>query len=164
MFQVLLNSMCKYRHRIRSALFCVRCLVFCWFSNAWQQFPNLDWCEHVNVFWGISIHFRFKTQRTRQQIENLSSWTRLALCSACKVLFWVYHRQEQFEVTPTISLYWRVPIATLHSVQIVTSSEGNNGKMSAKGEKNGSIVSGQYCYWRYYNPRAFFSPSYWPWT
>lgn len=49
-------------------------------------------------------------------------------------------------------------MATLRSVQIVTSSEGNNGKMSAKGEKNRSVVSGQYCYRRYYNPRAFFFP------
>ena len=44
-------------------------------------------------------------------------------------------------------------------MQIVTSSEGNNGEMSANGEKNRSVVSGQYFYWRYYYyPRAFFFP------
>lgn len=110
-------------------------------------------------FLGVSIHFSFKIYRVRQQSENMRGWTRQALQSACKAHFWLYHPQEQFKVMPTISLHRRVPTAALHSMQIVTSSEGSNGKMSANGEKNRSVVSGQYCYWRYYYyPRAFFFP------
>lgn len=39
--------------------------------------------------------------------------------------------------------------------QTVSSSEGNNGEMSASGEKNRFIVSGQYWRYSYYYPRAF---------
>lgn len=95
---------------------------------------------------GVSIRFRFKSHRARQRDENASGWTSRALYSACKVHFWLFHPQERFKVMPIIPLHCHVPMATLHSMQIVTSSEGNNGKMSANGEKNRSVVSGQYCY------------------
>lgn len=68
------------------------------------------------------------------------------LVFVCKLHFCLCHPQEQFKVTPIMSLHYRVPMAALYRMQILTSSEGSNGKMSAKGKKkNRSAVSGQYC-------------------
>lgn len=116
----------------------MRCWVFCLFSIGWQPFPNLDWYEHVSVGLGVSTHFRFKIGGVRQRDAKVSGWTR----QACKVHFGFIILKNTSKSHFGMSA---LPCTCGCSAQqTVSSSEGNNGEMSASGEKNRFIVSGQY--------------------
>lgn len=92
---------------------------------------------------GVSTHFRFKIGGVRERDEEVRGWTRQALQSA-KFTFGIVILKNTSKSHFGISA---LPCTRGSSAQqIVSSSEGNNGEMSANEERNRFIISGQYCY------------------